>query len=352
MSDGRFVKSFPSDFPMRIGDLCDSLSLLKVSAAEWVQNLLRYWTGHFVGGMRGQRVVWAMVNTLLLEEARSRGFGIYRNVMRRVGYGLEGGAVLTKARLREMLNDEDPARVLVNQLMNVGRDVRSTPMQWPYEGKKLDATVKHLSFRPPLVEPGEEESDNEGRRYLGSDTWCDVPDNVGLSTYPSTWWTLNCKYNAAYDVHRLKTGKDGRAAVDESCDGKKLERFLFVKYNPDIVTYMLALRTGLTMHIVMPPVVPHSLRAPYMSMSRFETGPNGNPHYHGFSVGARGPRMNRVRPDVDGVGDAPRDVDMEIRQILDHVFGTCEETGAGLDEEGLGGVGRRWLCRSESLRFW
>jgi len=129
VSDGRFVKSFPLDFPMGVGDLYDSLRLLKVSAAEWVQHLLRYWTGHFVGGMRGQRVVWAIVNTLLLEEARSRGFGIYRNVMRRVGYGLEGGGVLTKARLREMLNDEDQARVLVNQLMNVGRDVRSTPMQ-------------------------------------------------------------------------------------------------------------------------------------------------------------------------------------------------------------------------------
>ena len=64
--------------------------------------------------MRGQRVVWAMVNTLLLTEARSRGFGIYRNVMRRVGYGLEGGGVLTKARLREMLNNEDQARVLVS----------------------------------------------------------------------------------------------------------------------------------------------------------------------------------------------------------------------------------------------
>ena len=162
VTEGRFVKSFPLDFPMGIADLYDNERLLKVSPAEWVQHLLRYWTGHFVGGLRGQRVVWAMVNTLLLTEARSRGFGIYRNVMRRVGYGLEGGGVLTKARLREMLNDENQVRVLVSQLMNVGRDVRSTPMQWAYEGKKLDTTAKHLSFRPPWVEPGEEDSDNEG----------------------------------------------------------------------------------------------------------------------------------------------------------------------------------------------
>ena len=101
-----------------------------------------------------------------------------------------------------------------------------------------------------------------------------------------------------------------------------------MKDNLDIVTYMLAFRTALHMHIVMPSVVPHSLRAPYMSMSRFETGANGNPHYHGFSVGTRGPRMNRVRADVDGVGDEPLDVDTELRQLLDHVFGigdACQE---------------------------
>lgn len=79
--------------------------------------------------MRGQRVVWAMVNTLLLTEARSLAFGIYRNIMCRVGYGLDGGGVLPKARLREILSDEDQIRVLVNQLMTVGRDVRCTRMQ-------------------------------------------------------------------------------------------------------------------------------------------------------------------------------------------------------------------------------
>ena len=83
---------------------------------------------NFVGGLRGQRVVWAMVNTLLLSEARSRGFGVYRNVLRRVGVGLEGGRVLTKGALKEMLKDENRTRVLVNQLMTVGRDVRSTSM--------------------------------------------------------------------------------------------------------------------------------------------------------------------------------------------------------------------------------
>ena len=70
VNEGRFVKSFPLDFPMGIADLYESQRVHKVSPAEWVQHLLRYHTGHFVGGMRGQRVVWAMVNTLLLTEAR------------------------------------------------------------------------------------------------------------------------------------------------------------------------------------------------------------------------------------------------------------------------------------------
>ena len=270
-----------------------------------------------------------MVNTLLLTEARSRGHAIYRNVLRRVGYGLQGGRVLTKARLKEILQDENQARVLVNQIMNVGRDVVSTPMQWSFEGKKLDATVKHLSFRPPWVEPGDDDSDNEeGRRYLGTDTLQNVEGRVGLGRFPGIWWTANCKYNSAYDIQRFNSGKEALAAVDETLDGMHQVRFHFVKDNPDIVTYLLALRTGLLMHVVMPSVVPHSLRAPYMSMARFETGPTGNPHYHGFCVGLSGPRMNIVRADVEGVGDEPPDFDSEISVTFAQVFGandTCEQ---------------------------
>ena len=44
-----------------------------------------------------------------------------------------------------------------------------------------------------------------------------------------------------------------------------------------------------------------------MSMARFETGKTGNPHYHGFSVGRRGPIMKRVRDDEKGQEDLPPD---------------------------------------------
>ena len=149
-SISRFVKSFPLDFPMGIGDLIEQRPR-KVAPQVWVQHLLRYHTGHFVGGPRGQRVLWALVNVLLLSEARQRGWGIYRNVVRRAGLGLEGGRVMTKGRLRAILAEEDRMRILVGQLSTVGREVRSTTMQWAYESKKLDCAVKFLSWVPPWV---------------------------------------------------------------------------------------------------------------------------------------------------------------------------------------------------------
>ena len=45
--------------------------------------------------------------------------------------------MLTKGHLRGILQEEDRLRVLVGQLSAVGREVRSTTMQWAYEGKKF-----------------------------------------------------------------------------------------------------------------------------------------------------------------------------------------------------------------------
>ena len=72
-------------------------------------------------------------------------------------------------------------------------------MQWSYEGKKLDATVKHLSTRPPWVCVAEGKDAPLGRRFLGGN-WGEAPDEVGLGRHPSFWGTLNCKYNSAFDV--------------------------------------------------------------------------------------------------------------------------------------------------------
>ena len=317
---GRFVKSFPLEFPMGIADLFEERPH-KVSPEDWVQHLLRYWNGQFVGGERGQRVMWAMVNTLLLSEARSRGFGIYRNVMRRVGFGLQGGRVLTKRELRGILEKEDHMRVLVSQLSTVGRDVRSTTMHWAYEGKKLDSTVKHMSWVPPWVRHRDVNGgavESPGARFMDENAGdVRVDDNVGLGRHPSLWWTLNCKYNAAYDVQRLNTdGTAGRAGLRTRGEGDKEERFDFARDNPDLVAYEMALRTELHMRMVMPAIVPHSEDWPYMTMARFETGPGGNPHYHGFSMGKPGPVVKRVKADVAGADDLPpRTMTEDVRVV-------------------------------------
>ena len=144
---GRFPKSFPLEFPMGIADLYDSRPV-PVTPAEWAQHLLRYWTGQFVSSAREHRVVWAMVNTVLLSEAAGKGAAVHRSVLRRQGFRLVGGEVLTKSRLRAMLRNEEEARAIVNQVMVIGKDVRSTPMQMSYEQKKLTCDVKHLHWAP------------------------------------------------------------------------------------------------------------------------------------------------------------------------------------------------------------
>ena len=108
---------------MGIADLYDERPV-PVSPAEWVQHMLRYFTGQFVSSRREHRVVWAMVNTVLLSEAAGKGVAVHRNVLRRQGHRLVGGAVLTASRLRDMIQNEESARSIVNQIQVLGRDVR------------------------------------------------------------------------------------------------------------------------------------------------------------------------------------------------------------------------------------
>merc|ERR1711965_960705 len=89
--------------------------------------------------------------------------------------------------------------------MTVGKDVRASPMQWSYEGKKLDCAVRHLSWRPPWVAGLAGEEAPGGAEFLMGNTT--VKDSVGLGRSPALWWTLNCRYNAAYDIHRLNVGR-------------------------------------------------------------------------------------------------------------------------------------------------
>ena len=105
------------------------------------------------------------------------------------------------------MQSEEAMRSLVYQLMSVGRDVRSTSMSWPYERKKLDACVKHLSWRPPWVVPLDEGEADPATCYLDENSV--VPDRLGLGRIPAVWLTLNPKYNAAYDIQRLNADAMG-----------------------------------------------------------------------------------------------------------------------------------------------
>ena len=42
---------------------------------------------------------------------------------------------------------------------------------------------------------------------------------------------------------------------------------------------------------VMPAVLPHNNQQRFLTMARFEEGPNGNPHAHGFAYGAGNPMI-------------------------------------------------------------
>ena len=245
---------------MGVADLHDERPR-KVTTAEWVQHMLRYHHGQFVSGVRGHRVVWAMVNKMLLEEARGKGFAVQRNVMRREGFRLRGVEALTRAGLRRMMEDGEVARRLVHELMSVGRSVRSTPMQYAYEQKKLQTTVQFLSWVPPWVRRRVAEELGAGDE-AELDVLCRwrVEDMVGFGRIPAYWYTLNCAYNAAYDVHRLNVGAEyGAEAVQtEAADVHAQARRDFARNCPDIVQYQIALRTELLMKVVMPALVPNS----------------------------------------------------------------------------------------------
>ena len=75
-------------------------------------------------------------------------------------------------------------------------------MQWAYESKKLDCAVKFLSWVPPWVRSKDPERKKTfGEHFIAEEQRQD--DTIGLGRHPSMWWTMNCKYNAAYDVLRL-----------------------------------------------------------------------------------------------------------------------------------------------------
>ena len=90
-----------------------------------------------------------------------------------------------------------------------------------------------------------------------------------------------------------------REALRTDSDNAADVRFNFVRSAPDLAAFMIALGAELSMRIVMPAVLPSTDWQPFRAMGRFETGDSGNPHLHGFTVASGGPRLGRVRGDVE-----------------------------------------------------
>ena len=96
--DGRFVKSFPVEFPMGTGDLQQTRVRSDFSVAEYVQHVLRYHTVHFLRSLRGQRVLYARFNTTLRKEGNKQGGLMHKN---------SHAVVLTKAQLETFVHERD-----------------------------------------------------------------------------------------------------------------------------------------------------------------------------------------------------------------------------------------------------
>jgi hypothetical protein len=90
---GRFAKSFPLLYPMGVADMHDERAV-KVSPHEYVQHMMRLpWTWET---SQGPRLLWALVNTVLLHEARGKGFAVYRAALLPHGWRLSTRQVLTR----------------------------------------------------------------------------------------------------------------------------------------------------------------------------------------------------------------------------------------------------------------
>ena len=130
----------------------------------------------------------------VLFSASGKVFAVQRTLMRRLGLRVEGKQFLPKGQLRGLMSNESTARAIVGQLGVCGRDVRSSPMHWNYEGKKLDAAVKHLSWCPPWVRSVA--TNDMAAGFILEEHHVD--DLIGLGRIPTAWWTLNCECNDAF----------------------------------------------------------------------------------------------------------------------------------------------------------
>ena len=100
---------------------------------------IRLRDGRMVNGLRGHRLVHSLVNTLLITEGTGKSRALHKVVARRLGKRVVGGEVLSRAVLRDLMATAHSKHMILGQIMILGKDVRSAPMQWKYQQKLLDS---------------------------------------------------------------------------------------------------------------------------------------------------------------------------------------------------------------------
>ena len=94
------------------------------------------WGGGCEHDLRAHKLVWAIVDTVLLQETRGESYIVQKATLRRLGYPA-GEAPMTREELKAVLHHEEKAESVINYLMNVGSSVRSTAMQCASESRDL-----------------------------------------------------------------------------------------------------------------------------------------------------------------------------------------------------------------------
>ena len=137
--DARFVKAFPLEFPMGVGDLRQPRLRSDFTSIEWLQHLFRYYSGHFLSSNRGHRFAWAAFNTVLLEISHQNSHLAHKR---------SDEVTLTKADLRHLYESRTD---LLRQLTSSGADIPTTGMYWKRQCHDLEWIVRQMAWKPPWV---------------------------------------------------------------------------------------------------------------------------------------------------------------------------------------------------------
>ena len=103
---------------MGVGDLKQPRLRDDFSTAEWAQHKFRHVDGRFLNSARGQRVTWAIFNTMLMDVGRAKGAAYHKAT---------NADVLTKRDLEDLVHTQEN---LVREMASFGADIPTTPMFW------------------------------------------------------------------------------------------------------------------------------------------------------------------------------------------------------------------------------